>query len=137
MDRRRLSQLASVNAALCLAAGIVYLFTSSDDIPVTVPTFLATLSLLGALALAGAGLWQQRAARGELSLIMLALIAAGFTAASGLGLAIVRSEQPPLDLATTRQIVHGLGIAAGISLFTATIGQLIRESGPEENATTQ
>jgi len=137
MSRRRLAQIADLDAVLCLAVGIIYLFTSSNDIPVAVPTFLATLSLLGASALVGAGLWQQRAARGELPLIMLAIIAAGFTAASGLGMAIARSEQPALDLSTTRQVVHAFGIAGGLALFIATIAQLVREAGAREAAVQQ
>jgi hypothetical protein len=127
--------LAVGSGALCLAIGGTYIATrATSDMPVAL---IATLSLLGGLALPGAALWQGQAlADRRLPLLALALLATGFAAANGLGLSIAQLDDIAPGRANDLQaVLHATGIGAGAVLFLATTAELVGQEAEPPSTT--
>jgi len=115
-----------MSSAACLAAGASYLNVSPTDAPVA---FLATCAVLGATALIAAGIWQYREGSRELPLAITALLAAGFAAASGLGVSFSQlAHDIRLEPMVERGTVHIVGAVVGTALFVCSAIVFVREA---------
>lgn len=112
--------LAVGSAGVCLATGVAIAIAPLPFRPFG--GFLAVLALLGSIALAGAGAWQH-AARAESRrspLIVLAVLAAGYMAANGLGILVADA-----NFAFPKPL-HEAGLAAAFALFAITMADLVQ-----------
>jgi hypothetical protein len=110
--------LAEISAALCTATSVAYFVGVGLDEPVG--AWLGTLALLGALALAAAGVWQLRTEGGTrtLLLVLTAGLAAAFTAANAFALIVVDTDLPGVPMG-----LHWAGAATGGALYVAALGE--------------
>ncbi len=123
MGRGLLFALALLSGALCLAAGVSYLFVDPTELTVSL---LVAFSALGCCALVAAGLWQRVAVVRSRSLFAVGVAGILFAIASGLGIAGARVAHSvrlePTDLPVA---LHAAGVMAGVALGVAAFGQLV------------
>ena len=112
-----------VGSIVLVAIGIAYALhpdTSGEPPVEPVGWWLATLAFMGAIALGVTGLWQWRTNGGMriLFLVLIAGLAAIWTAANTL--AILAYQQGPPDIS---RAFHWTGLAISASLFLATLAE--------------
>ncbi len=126
---------AATGSVLLAGIGVAYAMNSDTKSipPEPVGWWLATLAFLGAIALGAVGLWQLRATRGlhVLFVVALAVLSAGWVAASTLAILSRDSDLPQIPLA-----LHVAGLTTSVALLFMSVGAASVAIGRMANAAT-
>jgi hypothetical protein len=129
MSSSLLTRLSYAAAATCAASGILYEVSGPSVLSLGPPrTLVLASSLVGAIALAVAGTWQQGAAEGArgLQLATLTALSGGYVLANVLGTTLTGNA--------VWRVMYFVGLAVGAVLFVASARALLKDQRSTQKA---